>query len=124
MPDEVCTTLSLTAAAADHGRSVFLLGGNPGTAEAAAEILTRRNPALRVAGTYCPPFGYERDPLALESIRARLLHERPDIVYVGLGLPKQDRMVRDLRATLPGAWWLGVGVSFSFVCGDILRDRV
>src|SRR3954469_8747783 len=51
-------TVSLSAPAADAGASVFLLGGNPGTAEAAAANLVDANPGLRVAGTLCPPFGF------------------------------------------------------------------
>jgi N-acetylglucosaminyldiphosphoundecaprenol N-acetyl-beta-D-mannosaminyltransferase len=112
---------SLTARAAERGRSVFFLGGNPGTAEDAARILASRNPGLRVAGTCCPPFGYESDPSSMRTLRELVVSSRPDIVYVGLGLPKQDRLIESLRGDLPGAWWLGVGVSFSFVSGDVRR---
>src|SRR5437763_7865923 len=53
--------LSLTDAAANAGASVFLLGGNPGTAEAAGAKLAALSPQLRLAGTLCPPFGFDRD---------------------------------------------------------------
>ena len=112
---------SLTARAAQRGRSVFFLGGNPGTADDAARILAERNPGLRVAGTLCPPFGYESDARALDELRERVVNANPDIVYVGLGLGKQDRLIARLRTDLPRAWWLGVGVSFSFVSGDVRR---
>jgi N-acetylglucosaminyldiphosphoundecaprenol N-acetyl-beta-D-mannosaminyltransferase len=112
---------SLTEAAARRGRSVFFLGGNPGTAVDAARILGERNAGLEVAGTYCPPFGYEREPGEMERIRELVVSSRPDIVYVGLGLLKQDRMICELRDALPSTWWLGVGVSFSFVCGEVRR---
>src|SRR2546430_1383817 len=49
---------TLTAAAARAGRSVFLLGGNPGAADGAAIELRRLNPSLKVAGTFCPHFGF------------------------------------------------------------------
>ncbi len=50
-----------------------------------------------------------------------LVSARPDIVYLGLGLSKQNSMIRALRLDLPGAWWLGVGISFSFVSGEVRR---
>ena len=43
----------------------------------------------------------------------------PDIVYVGLGSPKQEFLIDRIRRCLPGAWWLGVGISFSYVSGDV-----
>jgi N-acetylglucosaminyldiphosphoundecaprenol N-acetyl-beta-D-mannosaminyltransferase len=43
---------------------------------------------------------------------------------VGLGSPKQERVISGLRACLPAAWWLGVGVSFSFVCNRVRRAPI
>ncbi|MFZ0973061.1 MAG: WecB/TagA/CpsF family glycosyltransferase [Solirubrobacteraceae bacterium] len=113
--------LSLAEAIARTGSGLFLLGGGPSTAERAAEVLRRRAPGLNVIGTYCPPFGYERDPRELEEIRARLVAANPRFVYVGLPFPKASRLISDLRRSLPGTWFLGLGISFSFVCGDISR---
>jgi N-acetylglucosaminyldiphosphoundecaprenol N-acetyl-beta-D-mannosaminyltransferase len=112
---------SLTAAAAQQGRSVFLLGGDPGTAKAAAEILHDRFPQLKIAGNLCPKRGFEKDPSELEKVAGVLREASPDIVYVGLGSPKQEQIIDRMRNTLPRAWWLGVGVSFSFLCGDVRR---
>jgi N-acetylglucosaminyldiphosphoundecaprenol N-acetyl-beta-D-mannosaminyltransferase len=113
--------LSLTAAAADRGDSIFLLGGNPGTAELAAAKLVALNPRLQVAGTMCPPFGFERAPDWLERIEQTLLDAGPKIVYVGLGFPKQERLIVELRSRLPGTWFVSCGISFSFVAGEIRR---
>jgi len=112
---------SLTAGAAREGRSIFLLGGNEGSAAAAAEELLAKHPDLKVAGTYCPPVGFEKDAGQMELIRERLREVRPDIVYVGLGFPKQEKVIEEVRGELPGAWFLGIGVSFSFVSGEIGR---
>lgn len=112
---------SLSAAAADDGRSVFLLGGNPGAAEAAAMQLVAEAPGLRVVGTMCPPMGFERSPQELARIERAVLAARPDIVFVGLGFPKQERLVRRLRPLLPRTWFLSCGISFSFVSGEISR---
>jgi N-acetylglucosaminyldiphosphoundecaprenol N-acetyl-beta-D-mannosaminyltransferase len=107
--------------AAKKGLSIFLLGGNTGSAERAASVLEQRYPRLKVAGTFCPPFGFERDPEKFPQIREALRAARPDIVFVGLGFPKQEKLIEALRGDLPDAWWLGVGVSFSFVAGEIGR---
>jgi N-acetylglucosaminyldiphosphoundecaprenol N-acetyl-beta-D-mannosaminyltransferase len=112
---------SLTGAAAREGLSVYFLGGNPSAADRTAEQLKRNNPALKVAGTACPPPGFDQDPQQLETIRRQLLAARPDIVFVGLGFPKQERLIEQLRASLPAAWFLGIGISFSFVCGEVKR---
>ena len=115
---------TLTAAAAAHGRSVFLLGGNPGAADAAAATLARVHPSLGIAGTHCPPMGFEKNPDQMRQITDALAESRPDIVYVGLGFPKQERLIERLRPLFPAAWFLGIGVSFSFVGGQIRQAPV
>jgi N-acetylglucosaminyldiphosphoundecaprenol N-acetyl-beta-D-mannosaminyltransferase len=112
---------SLADAAARRRRSIFLLGGTPGTAVAAGEELRRRSPGLRIAGTHCPPMGFERSPAAVKEIEAVIRAAKPDIVYIGLPLEKQLVVMDALRATVPHAWQIGLGVSFSFVTGDIRR---
>ena len=113
--------LTLSQAAAKAGRSVYLLGGEPGTADDAAAELRLRFVGLRIAGTDCPPFGFENDPELMEAMRARLRDASPDFVYIGLPFPKASALANDLRHVLPHAWFLGIGVSFSFVCGDVVR---
>src|SRR5690606_22200349 len=83
-------------------RSVFLLGGNPGTADAAAAELVRRSPGLRILGTECPGIGFEDDQTYLTGLCERLTALRPDIVFVALGFPKQEKLIAVLRPTLPG----------------------
>jgi N-acetylglucosaminyldiphosphoundecaprenol N-acetyl-beta-D-mannosaminyltransferase len=112
---------SLSAAAAEHGKSIFLLGGEPGTADAAAAVLCGRHPQLKIAGKLCPPPGFEKDEAAVQEIVSQLHAAGPDIVFVALGSPKQERLIDRIRRGLPGTWWLGVGVSFSFLCGDVRR---
>jgi N-acetylglucosaminyldiphosphoundecaprenol N-acetyl-beta-D-mannosaminyltransferase len=112
---------SLTAAAAKQGRSIFLIGGKPGTAEASASLLQRRYPTLQVTGVCCPKAGFEKDPQVLVQLITTVHKAKPDIVYVGLGKPKQDLLITQLRQKYPQAWYLGVGISFSFLCGDVSR---
>lgn len=124
LPERVCGSNlihSLPAAAATAGRSVFFLGGDPGTAEAAASALVDRHPTLEVAGCLCPKFGFEHDPEELERIAQALRRSKPDLVLVALGFPKQERLIERMRACAPQAWWIGVGISFSFASGRVKR---
>jgi N-acetylglucosaminyldiphosphoundecaprenol N-acetyl-beta-D-mannosaminyltransferase len=112
---------SLNAAAAANGRSVFLLGGSPGAAEGAACVLQERYPGIRIAGIHVPPMGFERSKTLWGEMEAALTAAKPDIVWVALGAPKQERAIARLRPLVPGAWWLGVGNSFSFLAGQVQR---
>jgi len=112
---------SLASAAAESGYSVFLLGGNPGTAEATSRLLCRRYPRLRVAGWHDPRPGFDQNPQSLAATINLVRDAAPDIVFVALGSPKQEQFIHSARQALPGTWWLGVGISFSFMCGEIRR---
>lgn len=113
--------LTLSAAAASAGRSIYLLGGAAGTAEGAAEVLKSRHPDLKIAGMACPPVGFESSEPEMAKLVADLAIKRPDIVFVALGSPKQEYLIERIRSSLPTAWWLGVGVSFSFLTGHVQR---
>jgi N-acetylglucosaminyldiphosphoundecaprenol N-acetyl-beta-D-mannosaminyltransferase len=112
---------SLTAAAARHGASVFLLGGNPGAAEACAERMRAEYPDVRIAGLVAPPHGFEKDERAIDEIVATLRAAAPEIVYLALGFPKQEELALQLAPHLPATWFVGVGISFSFVSGEVQR---
>ena len=111
----------LSAEAASRGRSIFLLGGDEGTAEAAGDALRRRCPSLVVSGCLCPPLGFEHDPPQMATIEAALRSAAPDIVFVALGFPKQERLIKRLKDRFPQTWWIGVGISFSFLSGRVKR---
>jgi N-acetylglucosaminyldiphosphoundecaprenol N-acetyl-beta-D-mannosaminyltransferase len=112
---------SLSEAAAEAGMSVFMLGGNPNMAEVAAKILTEQYPGLNIVGTSCPPFGFEKDPKTYNRVIEEVVEAQPDIVFVGLGCPKQERLMERISERLPNAWLLGIGYSFSFVAGEVPR---
>ena len=111
----------LCSSLARRGLSLFLLGGNPGTAERAGALLASRHVGLRIVGTRCPPFGFEHDPIYMAELKSTLITTSPHVVLVGLGSPKQENLSLALRNICPQTWWVGVGVSFSFVSGDISR---
>ncbi len=115
----LCWSLAKTLAQA--GRSLFLLGGNPGVAERASRVLVERFPGLRIAGTHCPPFGFENESIEIDRIRDMLRQSKPDVVYVALGSPKQEELIERFRGDFPETWWMGVGISLSFITGDVQR---
>jgi N-acetylglucosaminyldiphosphoundecaprenol N-acetyl-beta-D-mannosaminyltransferase len=60
----------------------------------------------------------------IAPIRADLARARPDIVLAGFGSPKQERVIAQVRQALPQTWWIGVGISFSFIAEHVKRAPV
>jgi N-acetylglucosaminyldiphosphoundecaprenol N-acetyl-beta-D-mannosaminyltransferase len=118
---------SLSTGLGRDQRSIFVIGGIPRGDEStdgatrAADRLAAACPGLRIAGTLCPPFGFERDPATYADVCAKVVDAQPDLVFVGLGFPKQERVIERLRADLPDSWFIGCGAAVNFVAGDIDR---
>lgn len=112
---------SLSQAAADQRRSIYLLGGAPGVPERAGEELRRRYPGLVVAGTDAPPVGFDADPQAVADVRARVAAAAPAIVYVGLGFPKQERLITCLAPSFPTTWFVSCGAAIPFAANELPR---
>lgn len=113
--------LPLCQRAARERRSVYLLGGDPKAGPAAAERLLAECPGLAIAGKSSPFVSMHPSDAELAPIREALLESRPDIVLVAFGSPKQEHVIAKLREQLPNAWWIGVGISFSFLAGHVKR---
>ena len=79
--------------AAEKGYSIFILGAAEGVADKAAINLKKKNPGLRIVGTYSPPFGFEKDSKELGKIRDIVVGEKPDILAVSLGSPKGEKFI-------------------------------
>jgi len=107
--------------AARDGRAIYLLGGEPSVNARAAEVLKERWPALRIAGASSPMIGSPPSADELAGIAAEVKQARPDILLVAMGSPKQEQVIRALRAALPACWMIGVGASFGFVAGTLRR---
>lgn len=112
---------TLSAAAAENGRSIYLLGGEPGVPQRAGDELARRYPGLSVAGADAPLVGLDQQPGEIAAIRKRLEEAAPDIVYVGLGFPKQERVIAALAPAMPAAWFIGCGAAIPFAAGALPR---
>lgn len=112
---------SIPEECARAGLSIFLLGGVDGSGERTATILAEKNPGLTIAGMYSPPFGFEKHPQEYARMRALIHEAKPDVIFVALSVPKSERLIQEIRAAAPDAWWIGVGASFDFVSGSIGR---
>lgn len=112
---------ALCAAAAAENLSIFLLGGLPGEAELAVANLHAVYPALLVAGTYSPPFGFETDLAECRRIVAHINAAAPAFVFVGVGSPKQEKWIAAWRHELRCGVLLGIGISIAFLAGTVRR---
>lgn len=113
--------MTISARAARSGRTTFLLGGDPGIAERAADRLSAGNPGLKVAGWHVPPFGFQHDHQQMAAIRHSLAAASPDIVFVGLGFPKQEHLILELHESFPATWFVGCGGSLTMAAGEVER---
>ncbi len=113
---DLIQALAVQALAA--GWHLYLLGGAPGVAEAAAVNLQRRHPGLQVVGTGHGYFTGAELPAVLDRIRAA----RPDLLLVGLGFPRQEYFIRDHRHDLGSPVAVGVGGSFDVISGRLRRS--
>jgi len=113
----------LVAEAHRRGRSVFLLGGAPGAAEASAVWFSQRFSGLRIAGTASPAIDIG-NPESCRQAVATVAATMPDLLLVALGCPKQDlflaRHLHDLRCRVG----IGVGASLDFLAGTVRRAPV
>ena len=104
----------------EKGYRNFFFGDTEETLQLLTANLTREFPALQVAGVYAPPFR----PLAPDEDDAvvRMINETaPDILWVGLGCPKQERWIFEHKARLNVPVAIGVGASFKFYSGQVKR---
>ncbi len=113
--------MPLIARAARDGFRLYFLGGMPGVADKAVEVVTRQLPNLKIAGVCSPPFGFEKDPAREQEIIARLTQARPDIILVALGCPKQELWMHKFVASYHPSLALGVGASIDFIAGTVKR---
>lgn len=109
---EVCRATVAT------GHAHFLYGGAPGVADQLRLALEEKAPGVRIVGTYSPPFrplsADEEEALVREVARAQ-----PDIIWVGLSTPKQERFMASYLDRLDTTLMFGVGAAFDFHTGRI-----
>ena len=100
--------------------SSYFYGDTEQTLAALCETVARKYPNHRIAGAYSPPFR----PLTTSeetAIMERINAAQPDVLWVALGMPKQDIWIHDRLKDLNVPAAIGVGAAFAFVAGTVPR---
>lgn len=105
-------------ASVQKGYSHFLYGGNFGVAGALKKILEERFPGIRILGTYTPPFRPLNDQEEVDLFK-QVEQTKPDIFWVGLSTPKQEKFMAAYIQKLNTKVMLGVGAAFDVHTGNI-----
>ncbi|HEV2320206.1 MAG TPA: WecB/TagA/CpsF family glycosyltransferase, partial [Verrucomicrobiae bacterium] len=103
--------LELCAWSREHPCRHFFFGGAAGVAEELAKRLMARFPGMQIAGTFTPPFR-ALTPSEQSELRQRVEAARPDIFWVGLSTPKQEKFMAEYLPVLDATLMIGVGAAF------------
>ncbi|MDB6032935.1 MAG: glycosyltransferase [Verrucomicrobiales bacterium] len=110
--------LDVCEASPKAGIRHFFYGGAHGVAAELKEKLSARFPGLEVVGTYEPPFR-PLNPEEEAELKAIVSEARPDIIWVGLSTPKQERFMAEYLPKLNTTLMVGVGAAFDFHTGRV-----
>jgi len=114
-------TLMLEALRATQGRPEFrhfLLGGREETLARLGQVFGRDYPGAEIAGSHSPPFGEWPDD-EFDRICDKIREARANLVWVGLGCPKQEHWIARHKDRLPPAVYFGIGAAFAFHAGEV-----
>lgn len=103
---------------------IFLLGADEGVGEIAAQKLTEKYKGLNICGTYSPKFGFENDPEEIDKIIKIVNKNKPHILAVGLGAPKQEKFIYKYKDKLNVPVSLAIGATIDFEAGKVKRAPV
>jgi len=103
------------------GARVFFLGSTPETLAAIQARYERDYQNLRVVGTYSPPFQAEFSEVDYDEMAAAINAARPDVLWVGMGAPKQEISIVHLRDRLDVHFAAAIGAVFDFYAGRVKR---
>jgi len=112
---------ALCKVAADKNYKVFFLGAKRGVSQKASEILKRKYPKLNVVGVHSPPFGFESVEEENQHIVKMIEDKKPDILFVGLGAPKQEKWIWRYKDEINVPVSIAVGASFDFIASNVKR---
>ncbi|HWD40124.1 MAG TPA: WecB/TagA/CpsF family glycosyltransferase [Fimbriimonas sp.] len=99
------------------GWRIFLLGAAPGIAEQAAERLRLKYPGCNIVGTRHGYFPAESDLV----VAAEIAEAKPDVLFVGMGIPRQEKFIRATQHVIGAKTSMGVGGSFDVFSGKVKR---
>ncbi len=98
--------------------SHFLYGGDVGVAENLAKNLSIKFPGIKIAGFYSPPFRSLNEGEITDLVK-KINNIAPDIIWVGLSTPKQEKFMSDMIDLLDTKIMIGVGAAFDFHTGRV-----
>lgn len=107
--------------AASRGLSVAFMGGRPGAADQASRSMCSRFTNLIVAGTYCPPYGFEHDAAETSRALSFIANARPDILFWGVGMPKQEKWAAEYWELIEASAIVCCGAAIEFAAGIVPR---
>jgi len=96
----------------------FLLGGKAATLAKLTQAFAVRFPGSAIAGTYAPPFG-EWPADEFERICQRIRASGANLIWVGLGCPRQEQWIATHKDRLPRGVYFGIGAAFAFHAGEV-----
>jgi N-acetylglucosaminyldiphosphoundecaprenol N-acetyl-beta-D-mannosaminyltransferase len=114
---ELAEKLLETVVKQQMAASIFLYGGAPGVADTAANLWQEKLPTLKILGTHSGYHSREEEQQLLET----LTQLQPQIIFVGLGVPRQELWIAKHRHLCPHSIWVGVGGSFDIWSGTKTR---
>jgi N-acetylglucosaminyldiphosphoundecaprenol N-acetyl-beta-D-mannosaminyltransferase len=114
---ELAEKLLQTIAQEQTSASIFFYGGAPGIAAKAADLWQKQLPTLKISGTHS---GYH-SPAEEEQLLQTLTQIQPQVIFVGLGVPRQELWIAKHRHLCPHSIWIGVGGSFDIWSGGKTR---
>ena len=120
VPERTATTdliFSASEAAAEHGIKFYLLGGSEEINKECAAVLQQRYPALQIVGRRNGYFTDAEEQEVIDDINA----SGAEVVWAGLGKPKEQIFCTRVRDRLNCAWLITCGGCFHFVVGDYKR---
>jgi N-acetylglucosaminyldiphosphoundecaprenol N-acetyl-beta-D-mannosaminyltransferase len=105
------------------GYSVFFLGSTEESLEAIRKKVAVDYPKVRVAGTYSPPFKPAYSPEELDAMVEAINAAAPDVLWVGMTAPKQEKWIADTLARLNVRFAGAIGAVFDFYIGKVKRSH-
>ena len=110
--------LEMCRVSQDKGYTHFLYGGKPGVAPALEAALQHRFPGIKIVGSYTPPFR-ALNPQEEAELDQTVQEAAPDIFWVGISTPKQEKFMFEYLPKLNTKMMIGVGAAFDFHSGKV-----
>ena len=103
------------------GYTIFILGGKDGIAEQAKKKLESQYKNIRIVGVYSPKFGFENDKKELTKINSMINKKKPDLLFVCLGCPKQEKWIYNHINEYDAKVSICAGATVDFLAGNMKR---